>query len=104
MFAGDFRHPPGPAAIAPGDQLNIGISRSHGPCKLESFAGSGFKVESIPVVGRLVSDLPVSDSKRSRAAVCMSLGISRVVAVRHPVSGFFCIGGACLSLRPDELL
>src|SRR5262245_11171409 len=104
MFAGDFRHPPGPAAIAPGDQLNIGISRSHGPCKLESFAGSGFKVESIPVIGCLVSDLPVSDSKRSRAAVCTSLGISGVVAVSHPVAGLFCVAGAYLALLTDELL
>ena len=61
VFSGHLRHARRPAAVAPRDQLNRGIGRTHGLCELDRLARRGFQSEAILVVGGLVADLPVPD-------------------------------------------
>ena len=44
-------------------------------------------------VGGLVADL-LPDTQRSRVPVSFPVGIPRIVAIRHPLGGFFCISRA----------
>ena len=94
VFSGHLRHARRPAAVAPRDQLNRGIGRTHGLRKLDGLARRGFEIEAVPVVGRLVPDLPVPDVQRRRVAVRLPFAIVRVVAVRHPFGGFPRVGRA----------
>ena len=68
VFSGHLRHARRPTAVAPRDQLNRGIGRTHGLCKLDGLARRGLEIEAVLVVGRLVPDLPVADTQRRRAA------------------------------------
>ena len=89
VFPGHLRHARRPTAVAPRDQLNRGIGRTHGLCKLDGLARRGFEIEAVLVVGRLVPDLPVPDvpaAPRARAPSARRLSGSLQYATHSAAS------------------
>ena len=104
LFACDLGHASGPAAVAPGDQLNRRIGCAHRLCEFDGLTRRSFEVEALLVVRRFVADLPESNAERTDVAMSLPLGIAGVIAVGHPRGGFVGVGGSYAAFRLHVLL
>ncbi len=89
VLARDLQHPRGPAAVAPADELDIGVHGAHRSGEVDGSPGRGFTIEASAVVRRFVADLPKPHVVGLGTAVLEAQRIAGGVAVAYPVGRLF---------------
>src|SRR6185503_19208706 len=94
VFDAAVGHVPGPAVVAPGDELECGIASAHGFGEIDRGGNRLIFAEAALAIVCFVAELPEFDGVRRGMTMSLALGVIGIVAVGHPISGFARVAGA----------